>query len=491
MWVRGDFLVPHLNGLPYSEKPPLLFWLMCLGWRIFGVNEWWPRLVPALFGLASFFLTALLARRLWPGRPQIARTAPAVLLGFLLWSALTTLIMFDMLVATCVLAAVLGIHSAAAHGGWRSWLVVGVALGLGILAKGPVALLLPSLAALLAPWWGQGLRAGGWRWWAGLAGAVALGAAIALAWALPASAAGGEAYRQAILLKQTGERVVDALAHRHPWWWYLPLLPLLLYPYSVWPPLWKAAGHLRQLDVGQRLCLALLVPGLAAFSLISGKQPHYLVPLCPFFALLAARLLDEPVPVRRWHLLLPLAGVLLLGTAMAVAPLLGGRRDLPEWSRLLSPGAGVALLAAACGLWLSFRRLFPGRPAALSLVSLALLAGAHLGFAEAAARAYDLEPISRYLAVLERQGRPIAFVGPYHGQFHFLGRLERPFHIISPGAEHAWILGHPNGKVIQDLRYLPYGMRNADFTQPYRDDFLAVWGREALLRALPPEWVIR
>ena len=28
MWLRGDFLVPHLNGEPYSHKPPLLFWLM-------------------------------------------------------------------------------------------------------------------------------------------------------------------------------------------------------------------------------------------------------------------------------------------------------------------------------------------------------------------------------------------------------------------------------------------------------------------------------
>ena len=493
MWVRGDFLVPHLNGLPYSEKPPLLFWLMCFGWWVFGVNEWWPRVVPALFALANLFLTAALARRLWPGRPGIARTAPAVLLGLLLWGALTTLIMFDMLVATCVLVAVLGIHAAAERGGWRPWLAVGVALGLGILAKGPVALLLPSLAALLAPWWGRELPrrswgVGGWRWWAGLGVAVAVAAAMALAWALPAARAGGEAYRQAILLTQTEERVVDALAHQHPWWWYLPLLPVLFYPYSVWPPLWKAAGRLsrlRHLDRGQRLCLALLIPGLIAFSLISGKQPHYLIPLCLAFALLAARLLDDPVPVRRWHLLLPLAGLFLLGAAMALAPLLAVRLDLPEWVRLVSPGAGLALVLAAFAFGLSFPRLFPGRPAAPALVSLALLAGIHIGFAEAVERAYDLEAISHYLGRVERQGKPVAFVGPYHGQFHFLGRLERPFDVIHPGAEHLWILGHPDGKVIQDLRYLPYGMRNADFTQPYRDDFLAVWGREALLRALP------
>src|SRR3569832_988308 len=53
MWLRGDFLVPYLNGEPYSHKPPLLFWLIQLGWKIFGVNDWWPRLMPSLFSLGS------------------------------------------------------------------------------------------------------------------------------------------------------------------------------------------------------------------------------------------------------------------------------------------------------------------------------------------------------------------------------------------------------------------------------------------------------
>ena len=42
MWLRGDFLVPHINGEPYSHKPPLLFWLIQAGWALFGVNDWWP-----------------------------------------------------------------------------------------------------------------------------------------------------------------------------------------------------------------------------------------------------------------------------------------------------------------------------------------------------------------------------------------------------------------------------------------------------------------
>ena len=58
MWQSGNFLVPHLNGIPYSHKPPLLCWLILSGWKLFGVNEWWPRLLPPLFGLGCLFLTS-------------------------------------------------------------------------------------------------------------------------------------------------------------------------------------------------------------------------------------------------------------------------------------------------------------------------------------------------------------------------------------------------------------------------------------------------
>src|SRR6185312_2993924 len=53
MWNGGNYLVPHLNGIPYHHKPPLLFWLMTLGWAVFGVSETWARLVAPLFGLGT------------------------------------------------------------------------------------------------------------------------------------------------------------------------------------------------------------------------------------------------------------------------------------------------------------------------------------------------------------------------------------------------------------------------------------------------------
>ena len=73
MWLRGDFLVPYINGEPYSHKPPLLFWLIHLGWALFGVNDWWPRLVAPLCALGSVPLLLKMEKLLWRQRADCPR----------------------------------------------------------------------------------------------------------------------------------------------------------------------------------------------------------------------------------------------------------------------------------------------------------------------------------------------------------------------------------------------------------------------------------
>lgn len=497
MWLRGDLLVPHLNGLPYSDKPPLLFWLIQLGWHAFGAGAWWPRLVPPLFGLANLFLTAALARRLWPDRPAVARLAPVVLLGFLLWGVYTTVLMFDMLVTTFVLLSMLGLYRARHEGGVRPWLGTGLALGLGILAKGPVALL-PALGVVLLPsWWEEKERIPaatrlprGGRWAGWVLGAILLAAAVALAWAIPAAVSGGPAYADAIFRGQTEGRLVQSFAHSRPWWWYLALLPAFLFPYTAWVPLWKAAARLRwrSLEPAMRFCLAWAVPPLLVFSLISGKQPHYLLPLLPALALMAGRLLsdlpDTAPAVRFWHLLPPLSLLLLLGVALLLAPRLDDALDLPAWAGSVSPAIGVAALLFCGALLVGFGRWRPRRILP-TLINVAFVLTAYVGFTEAGRHAYDLEPMARYLKAIEEQGRPIAFVGEYHGELHFLGRLEKPFAEIATGQEVHWQQAHPTGRLVREFRKYPADAEKAEFLQPYRGDFLAVLGPDYVLSVRP------
>lgn len=193
MWARADWLVPHLNGAPYSDKPPLLFWSIQAGWALFGVNEWWPRLVPSLFALLGLYLTRGLARRLWPQHDWIALAAPWVLASTQLWTHWMTRVMFDMLLSTFVLMAVYGLVLASQGRRRVGWTLVALGCGLGLLAKGP-AMLLPILSVgLLGPWWSDMARTEPHAWFGRCLAAVLVGDALALAWALPAAASGGAA----------------------------------------------------------------------------------------------------------------------------------------------------------------------------------------------------------------------------------------------------------------------------------------------------------
>ncbi len=485
MWLRGDLLVPHLNGVPYSEKPPLLFWLIDAGWGLFGVNAWWPRLVPALFGLASLGLAALLARRLWPERPEVAAAAPLVLLGSLAWTVYASLLMFDLLIAACTLFVLLGVLAAWRGQAW-GWALAGVAAGLGLLAKGPVVLIAPGGVILLAPWWGgrAGPPGGWWRWALGALGALALAAGIGLAWALPAAAAGGDSYGAAILFRQTEQRVLHDVAHPRPWWWYLALLPLMLYPYSLWAPLWRRLRPRRaampDLDLGTRFCLAWALPSLVTFSLISGKQPHYLLPLLPAAALLVARGTAGEPSTPRWQSALPALPLALAGGALALAPALG--LETPDWIDASSPWFGALLLLAACAWVAAFPRFVPRSAASLGLLSVLLVLALHGSFAGVAARRFDLTPVASHLRRLEAQGRPLAYVGHYQGQFHFLGRLRRPLVEIPGPLAAGWLRQHPGGRVIEERDTPPRAPR-PELSHPYRDQVLVVWGPGPL----PPE----
>ncbi len=107
MWLRGDFLVPFKNGEPYSHKPPLMMWMFQAGWAVFGVNDWWPRLVSPLFSAGGLLLTMGLAGRLWPDRPGLGGQAVLILASSLLWTIFSTSAMFDVILAFFVL---LGMH---------------------------------------------------------------------------------------------------------------------------------------------------------------------------------------------------------------------------------------------------------------------------------------------------------------------------------------------------------------------------------------------
>lgn len=505
MWRDGHFMVPHLNGETYSHKPPLLFWSMHAGWAAFGVTDWWPRLVAPLYALAALMLTWALARQLWPGDAMKAARAwtPAILAGFCYWTLFTTVTFFDMPLTVAALIGVLGVVRAWRQGrdadSWRAgrwgFALIGIGIGIGVLAKGPAILLHILPVAVAAPLWGPMLTGhppkAGWKgWYLGVLAGLGIGVAIALAWAVPAALIGGEAYRDAIFWGQSAGRMVNSFAHARPVWWFAVVLPGLLLPWTLWPGLWRAfavAGGAMIKDGGARLCLIWLGVAFVAFSAISGKQPHYLLPEFPAIALLAAFALTRPsdkAPHR--FALLPVAILfIVLGACVLIAPWLPLKaKDMMAVSLIHSWWGALPL---ALGLVLAIRppAAVPGRMAALTLASGVLVLTAHLALSPLLLARHDTTAAARYLAELEKQGYALAFFGKYHGEMNFNGRLQNtvtPISLLDPDID-VFLAAHPKAKIV-DYRRAHQVTPPAEAEFPYRAGRILIWDR-ALIDSKP------
>jgi 4-amino-4-deoxy-L-arabinose transferase-like glycosyltransferase len=507
MWTHGQWLVPYINGAPYSEKAPLLFWLINAGWFVFGVNDVWPRMLEVLIGGTQLVLTAVLARRLFPSRPWVAKAAPWMLLALAYAFLFGLQIMYDVLLAVWVLAALLCLTPKARRAEPR-WLLFGVCIGLGLLTKGPVMLLHVVFPWLLGPYWNDWARTHRARWYGRGVLAVLLGGVMLLAWALPAGWVGGEAYRQRLFFTQTAGRVLDGLPqaqdlqnHARPFWWYLLWLPLLLFPFSGWPRAWAALIKLRRpLDAGLRFTLCWLLPVFVTFSLISGKQLYYPLPeLAGGVLLLAgamAALREQQPALARHHGLgtWPLGvGGIVFALVLFVLPLLVASGHLHgEWSDTAAP---YSRYFSVVFLLLGVLLLLRGRGELRRLAVAGLLGTLALNtlFTLALWPRYDLSPTAQLLHTADSALRPLAYLGDYEGQFHFSGRLRHPITPLSAGAAvQRFAHAHPDGLIVthpgqlgaNDLRY-------ALLVQPFRSSWIVVWSAPALadlsIGHTPPE----
>jgi 4-amino-4-deoxy-L-arabinose transferase-like glycosyltransferase len=421
-------LLLTLNSEPYSHKPPLAFWLAHLI-AISGLPlEMALRALPALSTAACALAVERIARR--AGLRNAAWLFAAQLLPALYAQAL----LVDPLLCVCVW------WSLDAWTGERDGRATLLA-ALAFLAKGPVAALhLVPFAWALAP---LRTRAKTWRvLMVALVGAIPLAA-----WALDSAHAGGDAFARELLVEQTSGRMVDSFAHRRSALIYagtiavgaLPVLPALF--------LGLPKGLLRRLP----LALGFIV---LCFALISGKQPHYLLPIFPAIALWASELLgrDERGAER---LRIATAAFSALGfVTLAAAPWIAGAivrarmdselqarlRDAPA---LLMWLAGLAALAVAgSSAWRRRARVQP----ACSLVLLAvggLLLPAHFIVGRLA--------VPRDLARVLRATPDTPLIG-YHayafGLLNYLGQRDRVELVRLPQELAQWTAAHPGGLVV-------------------------------------------
>ncbi|HET6805778.1 MAG TPA: glycosyltransferase family 39 protein [Frateuria sp.] len=500
MWHHGHWLVPFNNGEPYSEKAPLLFWMIHAGWLAFGVTDVWPRVLEVLFGGTQLVLLAALARRLFPDRPWVARAAPWMLLALAYAFLFGLQIMYDVLLAVWSLAALLCLTRTGTRDEPRWWLF-GLCLGFGLLTKGPVMALHVVFPWLLGPLWNDWANQHRVRWYGRGLLAFLLGFAMLLAWALPAGFSGGEAYRQRLFFTQTAGRVVHAFDHARPLWWYVLALPLLMFPFSGWPRAWVALAMLRRpLDAGVRFALCWVVPVFVTFSLISGKQLYYPLPEFAGAVLLLAgaiALLRERHPAlasNGWLGTWPLAlGGIAFGVFLFVLPWLvaAGRLHGAWFDTTAAYSRFFAVVFLLLGALLLLRSR--GEMRRLAFAGLLGTLAINTLFTLTLWPRYDLTPTTRLLGAADAQGRAIGYAGVYEGQFHFAGRLDRPIvELHGNDAIAAFARAHPDGLIVtHPSRLDAAAVRYPLLAQPFRSTWVVVWPATSLADLLaghrPPE----
>jgi 4-amino-4-deoxy-L-arabinose transferase-like glycosyltransferase len=281
--------------------------------------------------------------------------------------------------------------------------------------------------------------------------------------------------------------VSESFAHRAPWWYYLPVLPLILFPWFVWPPLWKGVKEIKN-ELPVRFLAAWLVLTLIGFSLVSGKQAKYLVPFLPAFALLAGRSLDH---VRKapgnWEMLLPAAGFLALPAVLAWMRARPEAMRLPDWAAEL-PLWPLVMLACIAPFLFLYRESVIYQMRALAFAVLAGAAVLGFGFLPAFVPHGDPGPTAKVLAGLEAKKVPVAFFGKYHATYNFAGRLREPIDILGEQEVRAWVKAHPEGRVLtversRALETGPFPM--PDYEARFRGAWLQLWRGEELLVARP------
>jgi 4-amino-4-deoxy-L-arabinose transferase-like glycosyltransferase len=441
MALLGEWLVPHLNGEVYSQKPPLLFWLIGLAsLATGGLGEWAVRLPSAVAGIGAVLLTYLLGHRFFGRRAGWLAAAVFATSVKVMWQARFGQI--DMVLVALVALAVWFWVRGYTEGRPRLYPLFFLFAGLATLAKGPVGLLPPllSIVAFLLVAKDRGeLR----RLRIGLG--LLLWAAVVLAWLVPAGIDGGGEYLRSIVVKQNVTRYANPWHHFQPPWYYLTIIPVDFFPWAVLLPGavvlgWRRLRHsARELErKGYHFALCWAVVTLVFFSLSPAKRTVYILTMYPAMALLVGAVVDRiagaweapggagpPRGERRW-LTWPLA--LLAGVALLLPPAvtIAGRRHAeyleptgPGFAAILAFATGLLAAGAVAAFWLARRgRLVAAAgslaagTAAMCLVGV-LVAGPRFDAVKSA------RPLSRALVARMAPGEPYAIYPRLDAPFLF------------------------------------------------------------------------
>ncbi len=307
MLASGDYVTARLDGVPYLEKSPLVYWLMAGSYRVFGVHDWSARLPLALGVLLLCWITYRFAHWAFDENAAIlAGLALATCIGLFLFTRILIPDALLTLTTTGAIWAWLRLLDPDEEPRRVHAIVLGLCVGLGLLLKGLIAVVFPVLAGLAYMACSRQLfELNAWkRLHLFTAGAVAL--AIAAPWHVLATLrnppyfafslhSGPGEYRGFFWFYFFNEHLLRFLNLRYPrdyntvpraLFWLLNLV--WLFPWSAFLPAAARLSYRPSTRAGRVRLMALCWIGVVmVFFTFSTTQEYYSMPIYPALALLA------------------------------------------------------------------------------------------------------------------------------------------------------------------------------------------------------------
>ena len=325
MSVSPDWLQLHWREHDYLDKPPLLFWLSALSFKLFGVHNWSYKLPSILFAFAGVYATFRFTRLFHT--VEVARTAALMWASSAAFVLMTNDVRCDTILTACVMLAIWSGAEYLQHRRWKHLIACSIAVALGMLAKGPIGLMAPLLAL--------GLPLFVRKRWSALRDPRLLVVPVIVGFCLIPMCIG--LYQQHgmhgirfFFWEQSFGRITGAsrwnddstplfFTHEVLWQllpWTLFALAGLFSDARAW--IRKGASSLQEITT---LCGAVAV--FLAMSFSRYKLPHYIYPILPLLCVIAARQLHRGLPrsliiaQNALALLLLIAPVVLLARTVA------------------------------------------------------------------------------------------------------------------------------------------------------------------------------
>jgi 4-amino-4-deoxy-L-arabinose transferase-like glycosyltransferase len=351
MFLRGDLITPTLGGYTWFEKPVLLYWLMQLGFLLFGVSEWVARLGPAVCGLLTIVSVYWLGNRVATLSPdadlKYLGCSSALILasmpGVIIFSRGAS---FDIIVTmtlswslACFLLAELETDQKR-----RRSLTFGFYLfmGLSLLAKGLIGLVIPFGVIALYYTLRRSLPK---RWFlSSLAWGLALTTVVASIWYVPVLARHGWPFIDQFIIQHHFARYLsNKYSHPQPFFFYFVIIFPLALPWLVMTidglrraRHWDWTGR-TTLDRFRVFCVAWLLLPLLFFSFSGSKLPGYILPVLPPIALLAGERTSRFLAREQ-----SFSSIRIMGTTLVLFAI--GAVAYVNTASILSPGCALLIV---------------------------------------------------------------------------------------------------------------------------------------------------